>query len=70
MADGSIQKLELILQADLLELGTGGGIHLRLFTAVAGVDVVHITHQVKGLFLPYILVESTAEVVGDVIFPV
>ena len=70
MTHRSVQKLQLILQADLLKLGPCGRIHLRLFAAVAGVDIIHIAHQLKGLLLADVFKKGSAKIIGDIVFSV
>ena len=44
MADGGIQQLQLVLDAELFELGAGGGVELGSLAAEAHIDVIHIMH--------------------------
>ena len=59
-----------MLDAELLELRTGGGIELGALTAVEHVDLVDIVHQLERLLLADVLIERAAEVVGEVVFAV
>ena len=59
-----------MLDAGLLELGSGGGVKLRPRAAVAHIDLVHIAHQLQRLPLADILIQRTAEVVGNVVLSV
>ena len=70
MAHGSIQQIQLVLDAELFEPGTGGGEEPGALAAVGHVDFVHITHQLQGVLFTDVLVQAAAEVVGDVIFSV
>ena len=70
VADGGIQQVQVVLQAQLLDGGVAGGIEVRARAAVGHVDVVHVFHQGQGLLLADILVERAAELVGDVILAV
>ena len=70
MADGGVEQVQVVLDADLFELGTGGGVELGAIAAVAHVDIVHITHQLQGRLLADVLVEGAAEVVCNIVFAV
>ena len=70
MAHGGIQQVQVVLNADGLKLGAGGGIEPGARAAVGHVDVIYIFHQVQGPLLADILVEGAAEIVGDVVFSV
>ena len=70
MADGSVQQVQVILDTDGLELGSGGGVELGALAAVGHVDLVYVVHQIQGTLLADILVEGTAEVIGDVVLAV
>ena len=70
MPHGGVQELQLVLHADLLELGPGGGVLLRPLPTVFHVDGIHVLHQVDGLPLSDILMERAAKVVGDIILSV
>ncbi len=70
MTDGCLQKRQLVLHAELFELAAGCRIHLCSTAAVRGVDIVHIGHQLQGFALSDVLMERTAEVVGDVVLAV
>ena len=70
MAYRSIQKLQLVLETNLLELGACRRIHTGLSPAVGSVDIIDIPHQVESLLLADVFIESAAEVVGDIVFPV
>ena len=49
VTDRSIQKLQFILQTDLLQIGSGSRVHLSAFTTVGHIDMIHIFHEVKRL---------------------
>ena len=70
MADGSVQQVQVILDADGFELGPGGGIELGALAAVGHVDLVHVVHQFQGTLLADVFVKGTAEIVGDVVLAV
>ena len=70
VADGSVQQVQVILDTDGLELGPGGGVELGALAAVGHVDLVYVVHQIQGTLLADILVEGTAEVIGDVVLAV
>ena len=67
---GSVQQVQIVLQAQPLEAAVGGGVELRPRAAAGHVDVVHIVHQLHGLLLADVLVQCAAELVGQVIFAV
>ena len=70
MADGGVQQVQVVLQAQLLDGGVAGGIEVRARAAVGHIDVVHIRHQGQSLLLADIFVERAAELVGDVVLAV
>ena len=70
MADGSVQQMQIVLDAEGLEPGAGGGIELGALAAVGHIDAVDIVHQVQGLLLADVFVEGAAEIVGDVVLAV
>ena len=70
MADGGVEQVELILDAELFELRAGGGVELRALAAVGHVDLVDIVHEIERLLFANVLVQRAAEVVGDVVFAV
>jgi hypothetical protein len=70
MADGSIEKMKVALDAEFFEFGSGGGIKFCAFAAVGHVNFVNIAHELKGFFLADIFKKGSAEIVGDVIFSV
>ena len=70
MADGGVEQIQLILDAELFELCAGGGVELRALAAVGHVDLVDIVHEVERLLFADVLVQRAAEVVGDVVFAV
>ena len=70
MPDGSVQKVQVILNAQGLEPGTGCGVQLGTLSAVAHVDFIHILHQIQRLLFPDIFVEGAAKVVGKIVFSV
>ena len=70
MADGGVEQVELILDAELFELRAGGGVELRALAAVGHVDLVDIVHQIERLLLADVLIERAAEIVGDIVFSI
>ena len=70
MAHGSIQKMQVILQALFPDLGSRGGIQPGPFPAEREVDPVHIFHQLQRRVLPDIFMQRTAEIVRDVVLAV
>ena len=70
MAHRGIQQMQIILDAQLLELGAGCGIEPGALTAVAHVDLIHILHQFQRLSLADVFIQRTAKIVGNVVFSV
>ena len=70
MPDRGIQQPEIILNAALFKLGSGGGVELCALTAMAKVDLIDIPHQIQCLLLADILVQGAAKIVRDVVFAV
>ena len=70
MTDGSVQQVQVVLDALPLELGACGGVELGALAAVGHIDIIHITHQVQGLLLADVFEQGAAEVVGDVVLAV
>ena len=70
MADGGIEQVELVLDAELFETGAGGGVEFGARAAVGHVDLIDIVHQLERLLLADVLVERAAEVIRDVVLPV
>ena len=70
VADGCVQKLKLVLDADLFKGRARRGVELRPLAPVGQVDGIHILHQFNGFFLPYMFIEGAAEIVGDIVFSV
>ena len=68
--DGRIQKVQIVLNTQCFEPGTGGGVELGAFAAVAHIDIVHIAHQVQSLLLADVFVKGAAKVVGEIVFAV
>mgnify|MGYP003297984439 CR=1 FL=1 len=70
MPHGSVQQVQVILDAQGLEAGTSGGIQLAALAAVAHIDLIHIVHQIQSALLADILIQRAAEIVGDIVFAV
>ena len=70
MPDGGIQQVQIILNADGLEFGAGGGVELGAFAAVGHVDLIHIFHQIQGPLFADVFVEGAAKIIGNVVFSV
>ncbi len=70
MADGGVQQVEVVLQAQPLEAAVGGGVQLCARAAARHVDVVHIAHQLHGLLLADVFVQRPAELVGQIVLAV
>ena len=65
-----IQQVEAVLQAELFDVGVGGGIELGALAAVLKVDLIDIVHQLQSLGLADIFIESSAKLIRDVILTV
>ena len=70
MTDRSIQQFQLVLDTQLFEFGSGCGEHTGIFTAVGDVDLIHVFHQIQSGLFADMLVKSSAEVVGDIVFSI
>ena len=70
MTDGSIQQLQLVLDAQLFEFGSGCGEHTGILATVGDIDLIHVFHQIQGSLFSDMLVKSSAEVVGDIVFSI
>ena len=70
MPDLGIQKMKPVLQAHPLDFCICSGIQLCPFPAMTQIDLVNILHQVKGFLFSDMLIQRSAELIGDVIFPV
>ena len=58
------------MDTKLLEFGPRGGIELGSLSSELHVDGINVTHQLQSLIVSDILVERTAEIVGNVVFSV
>ena len=65
-----IQKVQLVLQAEFLELGSCCGIKLSSLTTVFHVDIINVFHQLDCLALADMLIQSSAKIIGNIIFSV
>ena len=65
-----IEKMQIVLHTDLLELTACGRVELRAATAVKHIDIVNVFHKIDGLLLADILVERAAEIVGYIVFSI
>ena len=70
VADGRVKQKQLVLHTQLLDCGIRSGIQLGPLSAESEIDLVHVTHQVERLALADVLMQRTAELVGDVVFAV
>ena len=70
MPHGGVQQVQVVLDAQGLEPGTGGGVQLAALAAVAHIDLIHIVHQIQSMLLADVFVQRAAEVVGDVVLAV
>ena len=70
MPHRSIQKMQVILDANRFKTGTGGGIELGPFAAVGQVNFIDIPHQIQGLLFANILIQRTAKVIGNIVLAI
>ena len=70
MAHRCIKKIQLILEAELLEMRARRGVHLGSLSAVLHVDLIDILHQIYGFLLADVLVERAAEIIRDIVLAV
>ena len=70
MAHRRVEQMQIVLQAQRLQGAAGRGIELGPAAAMLGVDLVHIAHQLKRLILTDVLIQRSAEGVGDVVLAV
>ncbi len=70
MPHGSVQQMQIMLDAHRLKPGAGGGVKLGAFAAEFHIDVVHIMHQLQGLLLADVLIQCAAKIVGDVVLAI
>ena len=70
MADRRVEKIQLVLETELLELRACRGIQLRSRAAVFHIDLVHVFHKINGFLFSDMLVERTSEVIGNIVFSV
>ena len=67
---GGVQQMQIVLQAQPGQGRVRRGIQLGPRAAEAHVQLVHLPHELHGLFLADMLVKRAAKGRGDVIFPV
>ena len=70
MADRSIQKMQAVLHTGFLKFCSRSGIQLRALPAKTEIDSIHIFHQFNGCLFSDILIESAAEIIGNVVFSI
>ena len=70
MPDRRLQKKQLVLHAELLQVRSRGGIKLCAGAAVGHVDLIHIVHELQGRLTADILIQRPAEIVGNIVFSV
>ena len=70
MTNGSIQQFQLVLDTQLFEFGSGCGEHTGILATVGNIDLIHVFHQIQGSLFSDMLVKSSAEVVGDIVFSI
>lgn len=70
VADGGIEQFHPVLQTELLEVRAGGRVELCPFAAVLHVDRVHVLHERRGFVAADILIQRSAKIVRDVVFPI
>lgn len=54
----------------LFEFCSGCGEHTGILDTVGDIDLIHVFHQIQGSLFSDMLVKSSAEVVGNVVFTV
>ena len=62
--------MQVVLNAQGLELGAGGGVQPGTLAAVEHVDLIHIPHQRQSLLFSDIFVQGAAEIVGNIVLAV
>ena len=62
--------MQAVLKAELTDLTVCGGIKPGSFTAMHQVQFIYIFHQLCGCILADMLVQSSAKLIGDIIFSV
>ena len=70
VAHRCIQQVQLVLQAELLELRSRRRVQLRPFSTVRHIDLIHIPHQVNRLLLADILEQRTTEIIRNIILAI
>ena len=70
MADRSIQKVQIVLDAERLKSCACGGVELAARTAVAHIDLIYVVHKIQRVLFADIFVKRAAEVIGNVVFSV
>ena len=70
MTHRSIKKMKVILNAKGLETGACGAVKLTSLAAIAHIYLIHVVHQIKRVLFADVFVQSSAEIVGDVVFTV
>ena len=70
MTYGCIQKIQFILQTELLELSSCCRIELCSLSAIFHIDIVYIFHQFNGFVFSDMLVQCSAKIIGDIIFSI
>ena len=70
VADLRVQQMQTVLETFALYLGIGGGVELRVLSAVAEIDLVNVLHKLNGSLLTDVFKECAAELVGNVILAV
>ena len=70
MSDRSIKQMKPVLQTHCLESCAGSGIKLRTLSAVLHIDIIHILHEVYGLDLADVLIQTSAKVICDIVLSI
>ena len=70
MTNACIKQMQIVLKTKSLYIRIGCGIQLCLASAVFYIDTVNIVHKLNGLFLSDILVQSTSELICDIVLSV
>ena len=62
--------MQLVLETEFFETGSRRCIKLCVFGPVGKIDLIHVIHQIQSGLPSHMLVECTAEIIGNIIFTV
>ena len=65
-----IQQMQTVLQAGFPDCGVRSGIELCSLPAVFQIDLIHIAHQLQGPGLTHMLMQASAEIIGNIVFSI